>query len=78
MVATEFTTAQGQPDGAAARQITQSCFEQGLLLLTCGSYSQVVRWIPPLIASSAQVDEALRIFERALAQVDAQTQPLAV
>jgi 4-aminobutyrate aminotransferase len=71
MIATEFSTAQGQPDGATAKQVVQNCFEQGLLLLTCGTYGQVVRWIPPLIVSSAQADEALHIFERALAQVSA-------
>lgn len=69
MVAVEFTTAQGQPDGASARQVTQACFEHELLLLTCAAYGQVVRWIPPLIASSAQIEQALRVFEQALAHL---------
>lgn len=70
MVAVEFTTAQGQPDGATARQIAQTCFEHGLLLLTCAAYGQVVRWIPPLIATNEQIDDALEIFAQALAQVE--------
>jgi 4-aminobutyrate aminotransferase len=65
MVAVECGAA-GQPDGAAAKALAQSCFDDGLLLLTCGAYGQVVRWIPPLIATSQQIDEALGIFSRAL------------
>jgi 4-aminobutyrate aminotransferase-like enzyme len=37
-----------------------------LLLLNCGTYSNVIRWIPPLIVSQAQLETALGSFERAL------------
>ena len=67
MVAIECVDAAGQPDGALAKALTQACFDAGLLLLTCGAYGQVVRWIPPLIVTSAQIDEALAIFGHALA-----------
>lgn len=73
MIGVELTTAAGQPDSATARALTQACFEHGLLLLTCAAYGQVVRWIPPLIVSDAQINEALAIFARALRQVDPQS-----
>ena len=41
-------------------------YHQGLLLLSCGV--STVRFIPPLMISRAQVDEALEMLERALAE----------
>jgi acetylornithine/succinyldiaminopimelate/putrescine aminotransferase len=38
-----------------------------LLLLTCGTFENVIRWIPPLVVSDAQIDDALAVFARALA-----------
>ena len=32
------------------------------MLLTCGSYGNVIRWIPPLIVTQGQMDEALAMF----------------
>jgi 4-aminobutyrate aminotransferase len=66
MVAAEFTAADGQPDAQTAKAVRLKCLEKGLMLLTCGPYGNVVRWIPPLIANRAQMDEALSIFETAL------------
>jgi 4-aminobutyrate aminotransferase len=68
MVATEFTDAKGQPDGVTATAVQQACLRRNLLLLTCGSYGNVIRWIPPLVVTAAQIDEALTIFNEALAE----------
>jgi 4-aminobutyrate aminotransferase len=67
MIGVEFTQ-EGQPDGAAAALVQKACLEQHLLLLTCGTYGNVIRWIPPLIVSDTEIDEALDIFAQALAQ----------
>ncbi len=67
MVATEFTTASGQPDPETARAVLQGCLQRRLLMLICGSYQNVIRWIPPLIVNQTQLDEALSIFNEALA-----------
>jgi len=69
MVAAEFTTADGKPDTTTAKAIRVRCLEQGLMLLTCGPYGNVIRWIPPLIVTQEQLDEALEIFEDAIADV---------
>ncbi len=66
MVATEFTDAAGQPDAAMAGAVAKECLERNLLLLTCGSYQNVIRWIPPLVVTASQLDEALSIFNDAL------------
>jgi 4-aminobutyrate aminotransferase len=34
--------------------------------MTAGTYSQVIRFMPPLVVSEAEIDEALRVFEKAL------------
>ena len=41
----------------------------GLLVLTCGSSGQVIRWIPPIDATSAEISEAVEIFGEALRTV---------
>lgn len=69
MVATEFTAADGQPDAKTAKAMRVKCLEDGLMLLTCGSYGNVIRWIPPLTVNQAQMDKALEIFEEAIRAV---------
>jgi len=69
MIATEFTTLAGQPDAVTTSKVVQSCLKQKLLLLSCGSYKNVVRWIPPLVVTESQITTALGIFESALQEV---------
>jgi 4-aminobutyrate aminotransferase len=67
MVGVEFVVPGGRiPDSDRATAIQQACLEDGLLLLTCGTENNVIRWIPPLIIGDRELDEALSIFERAL------------
>lgn len=68
MLATEFTTPDRQPDTARAKAVTQAALRHNLMLLTCGSYDNIIRWIPPLMIDETHVDEALSVFERALAE----------
>jgi len=69
MVATEFTLPKHEPWTDHARAVTKSALDEGLMLLTCGSYDNIIRWIPPLVVNEAQVKEALGMFERALNKV---------
>jgi 4-aminobutyrate aminotransferase len=54
-----------------AKAVQSACLEQGLLLLTCGTHDHVVRFIPPLVVTAAQIDEAVGIFEKALQSAEA-------
>ena len=47
----------------------KGCLKRHLLLLTCGPWDNTIRWIPPLVVTSEQVDEALAAFKEALAEV---------
>lgn len=69
LVGAEFTTADGEPDRETAAAVQQRAADHGLLLLTCGAYMNVVRMIPPLIVSEAQIEEALGIWRDVLARV---------
>ncbi len=66
MVGTEFTTKGKPADKALIKSIVHACEQRGLLLLTCGTYDNVIRWIPPLVVSEAQITQALDIFASAL------------
>jgi 4-aminobutyrate aminotransferase len=55
-----------EPDGAIGDALIARCADQGLLLLTCGKYHNVIRWIAPLDVTSAEIQEALAIFRSAL------------
>ena len=65
MVGVEITAEEDQSK-LFTSAIQAACLERDLLLLSCGTYSNVIRWIPPLIVTAEQIDEALSIFEEAL------------
>jgi 4-aminobutyrate aminotransferase len=67
MVGVEFVDGGGRPDAARAKAVQRACMGERLLLLTCGTFENVIRWIPPLVVSDAQIDDALAVFARALA-----------
>ena len=58
-----------QPDADLAKRLSVEATQRGLILLTCGTYGNVVRILVPLTASDAIVDEGLAIIEAALAAI---------
>ena len=60
-----------QPDAELTKRIVAAAAERGVLLLTCGTYGNVIRFLPPLIASDDQVDEAMRVLAAAFKACDA-------
>lgn len=69
MIGVEFTR-NAQADKATTKAVQTACLDNKLLLLTCGSYENVIRWIPPLVVNQSQIDEALGIFATALATAE--------
>ncbi|MEM3434481.1 MAG: aminotransferase class III-fold pyridoxal phosphate-dependent enzyme, partial [Candidatus Methanomethyliaceae archaeon] len=70
MVGVEFVVPGGRtPDKDRTRDTQRACLEAGLLLATCGTDDNVLRWTPPLIIGDPELDEALSIFEHSLAGV---------
>jgi diaminobutyrate-2-oxoglutarate transaminase len=68
IVDSQARDAQGNPaaDAARASRIQASCLRHGLILELGGRYGAVVRFLPPLIITAAQVDEVADLFGRAL------------
>jgi 4-aminobutyrate aminotransferase len=58
-----------EPDGALADRLMGACADNGLLVLLCGRAHQVVRWIPPLNVTGAEIAEAVEIFGESLAAI---------
>jgi 4-aminobutyrate aminotransferase/(S)-3-amino-2-methylpropionate transaminase len=51
------------------KAITKYCYEHGLITITAGTYSNVIRVLVPLVATDAQMDEGLGVLESAIATV---------
>ena len=68
MVGVEFVADRStrRPDGTTAQAVLARCADDGLLVLSCGPAHQVIRWIPPIDVSAAEIDEGLAIFWGAL------------
>jgi 4-aminobutyrate aminotransferase/(S)-3-amino-2-methylpropionate transaminase len=71
MVAAEFVT---DPDSKApAKEIPPAliaaCFRRGLLIIGAGLFSNVVRFLPPLVVTDEQLEKAAGIFEEAVEEV---------
>ena len=69
MVGVEFTQdrSTGEPDGSTPDRLMAACADAGLLILTCGRQHEVVRWIPPIDVSAAEIAEGVEIFGETLA-----------
>jgi 4-aminobutyrate aminotransferase/(S)-3-amino-2-methylpropionate transaminase len=51
------------------KKISQYCYEHGLITITAGTYSNVIRVLVPLVITNEQMDEALDVIESAIANV---------
>jgi len=70
MIALEFVKP-GEGDGRvpnpdAVKRVIAEANKRKLLLLSAGSYAQVIRIIPPLVTTAAEVDLALKILDESL------------
>ncbi len=54
------------PDATAAAQVAARCHAQGVLVLVCGTYSNVIRLLPPLVIDFDLLDDALDVLDDAI------------
>lgn len=67
MVALELNDpSTGAPDAARVKQVQDKAIEQGLILLSCGVYGNVLRFLYPLTIPDEQFDRALDILAATL------------
>ncbi|WP_166351894.1 4-aminobutyrate--2-oxoglutarate transaminase [Phytoactinopolyspora limicola] len=71
MLAVEFvqpgTTA---PAPELARQVAERCHAEGVLVLVCGTYGNVIRLLPPLVIDDDLLADGLSVLEAAVAATD--------
>ena len=51
------------PDPDTAKAVAAAANSQGVLTLTCGTFGNVIRLLPPLVITDAQLDDALSVIE---------------
>jgi 4-aminobutyrate aminotransferase/(S)-3-amino-2-methylpropionate transaminase len=70
MVAVELTRpGTTEPDAASAAAVAKACHGEGLLVLTCGTYGNVLRFLPPLVMPDHLLDEGMGVIEKAFASL---------
>jgi 4-aminobutyrate aminotransferase len=65
MVAVEFMT-DGKPDAAFTNKVKARALDMGLILLSCGTHYNVIRFLCPLTIEETVLDEALDILAQAM------------
>jgi len=58
-----------EPAKEETEQVLRHCLEHGLILVSAGSYGNVVRLLMPLVTTDDQFDEGLQVLESALMHV---------
>jgi len=70
MLGLEFVKGPGrEPAADEAKQLAAYCLEQGLLILVCGSYGNIVRVLAPFVITDDQLEQGLAIMEAGLAAI---------
>jgi 4-aminobutyrate aminotransferase-like enzyme len=65
------------PDADLAKALVQRAAANGLILLSCGLYANVIRLLVPLTAADALIDEGLNIIEKSLRELVTAATPVA-
>jgi 4-aminobutyrate aminotransferase / (S)-3-amino-2-methylpropionate transaminase / 5-aminovalerate transaminase len=66
MIAVEIVGADGHiPDAVRAGSVSSYCHSQGVLTLTCGTYGNVLRFLPPLVSPDALLTQAFEVVAAA-------------
>ncbi len=67
MVGCELVDASGAPDAARVAAVAAHCRDHGrLLVMNAGTAGNVLRWMPPLVVSESEIDQALAAFAASL------------
>jgi 4-aminobutyrate aminotransferase/(S)-3-amino-2-methylpropionate transaminase len=67
MAAIELVVAGGNiPNAAAAKAVVNYCNQQGVVAISCGTYGNVVRLLPPLVITDEQLTDGLSVLADAV------------
>ncbi len=65
-----------EPDAALTGKVAAAAHQQGLVVLTCGTYGNVLRFLPPLSIPDHLLDEAFGVLDAIFAEPDLDTRSL--
>ncbi|GAB3301586.1 4-aminobutyrate--2-oxoglutarate transaminase [Parasphingorhabdus pacifica] len=69
MLAIEFVRPDGtEPDPELTAAIAKTCHARGVVVLTCGTYGNVIRLLPPLVIGHDLLSEGIGVLEEAIAE----------
>jgi 4-aminobutyrate aminotransferase/(S)-3-amino-2-methylpropionate transaminase len=70
MIAIELVAPDGSktPDAALTKAVVAGCGRRGVLMLSCGSYGNVIRMLPPLVIDFALLEDAMDVLDEAFAE----------
>ena len=67
MIAVEFVDAEtGAPDAALTGAVAKACVAEGVIILTCGTFGNVIRFLPPLSIGDDLLNEGIDVLAAAL------------
>lgn len=70
MIAVEFVEPGTMtPNATATKAVIEYCTKRGVVVISCGTYGNCVRLLPPLIISDEQLDDGLAVFEEAIRSI---------
>src|SRR5208337_41519 len=58
-----------EPAAAEAKALVKFCYERGLVILSCGTFSNVIRSLMPLVITDEQLERGLAIMEEGIASL---------
>ncbi|MBM7715009.1 4-aminobutyrate aminotransferase/(S)-3-amino-2-methylpropionate transaminase [Bacillus thermophilus] len=59
-----------EPYPEMVKDIVKKCYENGVIILTAGAYGNVIRLLPPLVITDAELSEALAVLESVLSGLE--------
>jgi len=66
MIGVELVKKDGSPDTRLMKHVLKECEKRGLIIVECGRHKNIARFMPPLVVTKAQMEDAIGIFEESL------------
>ncbi|MEW9121785.1 MAG: aspartate aminotransferase family protein [Thermotaleaceae bacterium] len=73
MIGMEFRKSDGSPNPDRVKHIINHAIEHRLILLDCGTYKNILRFIAPTTVTTAEIDMCIKILEEALSKEENQS-----
>ncbi len=59
-----------EPAADKAGELVQYCHKNGVIILSCGSYGNIIRILAPFVITDEQLEQGLSVMEAGLAKID--------